>query len=107
MMSLLEGNLFALAYKVEELLGPIMDAVHTLEADQPMLSYEAGLYDNLHEHFEEFSDANPHPATGGGHHGWAIVLNCWGRHLENSHTNSEFLYVLERDCPSMGSLNKH
>ena len=33
-------------------------------------------------------------------HGWAIALNCWGRHLENRWNNCELFYVLERDCPS-------
>ena len=41
-----------------------MDVIHTLEADQPMLSFLGGLYDNLRVCFEEFSEAIPHLATG-------------------------------------------
>ena len=37
----------------------------------------------------------------GWHHGWAIALNCWGRHLVNRSNNSELFYVRGRDCPSM------
>ena len=64
MLAELEGDLFSLADKVEELLGPVMDAIHILEADQPMLPYFSGLYDNLEEHFMVFSADNPDLATG-------------------------------------------
>ena len=64
MMFALEDDLFSLADKLKELLVPVVDAIHTLEADQPTLSYLGGLYDNLEEHFKVFSDANPHLATG-------------------------------------------
>ena len=38
MLSVVEGDLFSLADEVEELLGPVLDAIHTLEANQPLLS---------------------------------------------------------------------
>jgi hypothetical protein len=53
-----DANLFDDAEKFEELLGPVMDAIHQLEADQPMLSYLAGVYAKLRAHFESFADNN-------------------------------------------------
>jgi hypothetical protein len=64
MLSALENDLFCLADKVEELLGPVMHAIHTLEADQPMLSYLSSVYDSLRDHFSSFSSANPVLANG-------------------------------------------
>lgn len=34
-------------------------------------------------------------------HGWAIALYSLGRHLDNGYRNSEFFYVLGRNCPSV------
>jgi hypothetical protein len=39
--------LFELADKVELLLGPVMDAIHRLEADQPMISFIKPLWTKL------------------------------------------------------------
>jgi hypothetical protein len=64
MLFALENDLFCLADKVEELLGPVMHAIHTLEADQPMLSYLSSVYDSLRDHFSSFSSANPVLANG-------------------------------------------
>jgi hypothetical protein len=64
MLSALDNDLIFLAEKVEELMGPVMDAIHTLEADQPMLSYLSSVYDGLRDIFEAFSKANPSLADG-------------------------------------------
>jgi Protein of unknown function (DUF 659)/hAT family C-terminal dimerisation region len=64
MLSALENDLFFLAEKVEELLGPVMDAIHTLEADQPMLSYLSSVYDSLRANFDAFGKENPLLADG-------------------------------------------
>jgi hypothetical protein len=42
LITALQGDLFELSDSVEELLGPVMDAIHQLEADQPMLSFLSG-----------------------------------------------------------------
>jgi hypothetical protein len=55
MLSASDNDLIFLAERVEELMGPVMDAVHTLEADQPMLSYLSSVYDGLRDIFEDFS----------------------------------------------------
>lgn len=59
-----EDTLFVLAAKVETLLGPVLNAIHTLEADQPMLSYLDGLYGTLGEHFDQLSKDNPELSHG-------------------------------------------
>jgi hypothetical protein len=64
MLSALDNDLIFLAERVEELMGPVMDAIHTLEADQPMLSYLSSVYDGLRDIFEGFSEANPSLADG-------------------------------------------
>lgn len=35
------------------------------------------------------------------HHGWAIALHCWGRHLEGIPSNSGLFYVLGHDGSSV------
>ena len=49
---------------VEELLGPVMDAIHQLEADQPMLSFIKPLWQQLQTHFTEFTEDNADLAKG-------------------------------------------
>jgi hypothetical protein len=44
MLSALDNDFIFLAERVEERMGPVMDAIHTLEADQPMLSYLSSVY---------------------------------------------------------------
>jgi hypothetical protein len=45
--------------KVGELLGKGMDSMHRLEANQPMISFLLGIYDNLRQHFRQFGQDNP------------------------------------------------
>jgi hypothetical protein len=54
-----ENDLFASACEAEELLGPVMDYIHQLEADQPMLSFLQGVWDRLVAHVTDFAEDNP------------------------------------------------
>jgi hypothetical protein len=60
----LEDDLFEMGSKVEELHGKVMDSIHSLEADQPMISLLFGIYDNLGQHFRQFGQGNPELAHG-------------------------------------------
>jgi rRNA-processing protein FCF1 len=42
-----DDDLFDMDRKVEELLGPVMDYMHQIEADQPMLSFVSGAWDDF------------------------------------------------------------
>jgi hypothetical protein len=57
-------DLFERATLLEELMGPVMDAIHTIEADQPMLSFASGLFDSIRAHFERFATEYPELAEG-------------------------------------------
>ncbi len=59
MITAADNDLFEIADQVEKLLGPVMDTIHQLEADQPMLSFLSGLWDNLLAHVEKFAADNP------------------------------------------------
>lgn len=45
-----DSDLYHSASKAEELLGPVMDAIHQLEADQLMLSCLSGAWNKLLTH---------------------------------------------------------
>ena len=64
MCALGADNLFEQARLVETLLGPVMDAIHQLEADQPMLPFMHSLLKRIREHFVEFEDDHPDLAHG-------------------------------------------
>jgi hypothetical protein len=64
LITALENDLFELADRVEVLLGPVMDAIHQLEADQPMLSFIKSSWGKLQKHFAQFSADNPEQAKG-------------------------------------------
>jgi hypothetical protein len=64
MITALEDDLFELAEKLELLLGPVMDAIHQLEADHPTLSFDKPLWTKLKDQFAQFSIDNPELSTG-------------------------------------------
>jgi hypothetical protein len=64
LITALEDDLFELADKLEVLLGPVMDAIHQLEADQPMLSFIKPIWGKLQKHFVQFSADNPDEVEG-------------------------------------------
>jgi hAT family C-terminal dimerisation region len=49
-----QDNLFKHLELVETLLGPVMDGIHRLEADQPMLSFMHDVLTNIYTVFETF-----------------------------------------------------
>jgi hypothetical protein len=59
-----ENDLFHSACKAEQLLGPVMDYIHQLEADQPMLSFLKGVWDKLIAHAVDFAEDNPELSAG-------------------------------------------
>jgi hypothetical protein len=64
LINALEDDLFELAGKLEVLLRPVMDAIHQLEADQPMLSFIKPMWGKLQMHFAQFSAYHPDEAEG-------------------------------------------
>jgi hypothetical protein len=59
----LEDDLFDMGSKVEE-LSKVMDSIYRLEADQPMISFLLGIFDNLGMHLRQFGQDNPGLAHG-------------------------------------------
>jgi hypothetical protein len=64
LINALEDDLFELADKLDVLLGPVMDAIHQLEADQPMLSFIKPVWGKLQKHFAQFSSDHSDEAEG-------------------------------------------
>jgi hypothetical protein len=58
-ISSVENDIFQMGKKVEDLLGPVMDAIHQFEADQPMLPFVFGWWQKLLAHAALFADNNP------------------------------------------------
>jgi hypothetical protein len=56
-------DVFERATYLEELMSPVIYAIHTIEA-QPMLSSVSGLFDSIVAHFEQFATENPELADG-------------------------------------------
>lgn len=50
--------------RVEELMSPVMDAIHQLDADQPMLSMVPGLFNSIAKHSDSFAEEYPDLAIG-------------------------------------------
>jgi hypothetical protein len=48
----LEDDLVEMGSKVDEVLGKVMDSIHCLEANQPIISFLLGIFDNLRQHFK-------------------------------------------------------
>jgi hypothetical protein len=53
-----DSDLFEMGKKAEELLGPVMDAIHTFEADRPMLPFVYRSWQALLAHAELFTSNN-------------------------------------------------
>jgi hypothetical protein len=96
LINALEDDLFELADKLEVLLGPVMDAIHQLEADQPMLSFIKPMWGKLQKHFAQFSADHPDEAEG--------EIPADRRKRNPQPTPSRFFSCLSRTASSCGTL---
>jgi hypothetical protein len=95
-----ENDLFDSACKVEELLSPVMDCIHQLEADHPMLSFFKSVWDKLLAHAMDFAEDKPELDAG------QIPADRRKRNLSPTPTSLVVTWQQDRDNfwqPAMGA----